>query len=201
MVKGAVKEMVKKSLRPDFLFCPKPETNAPDRFNEIRPAGFPELPAQVADMGFQRAFRAVRGILTDAVQQYGFCDDPAGILHQQFQNGKFRRREPDLFGADGSAVEVYVQGKFSEGQKRNFGKSGCAAQLYGNACQKLFGVKWFCNIVGGTLEEQIGLIVGVGLCAHNDYGDVLDLRQDFFSVKARKHQIQKHQIRPGSGEE
>lgn len=68
-VQKAVRKIVQKWSR----FRPQPEPDAPDRFNMVFASRVPQLAAQIADVGLERAFRAVRRVRADAVEQDGFC--------------------------------------------------------------------------------------------------------------------------------
>ena len=80
------KETVKKSVKISSSFFCQPKTNAPDGFDRILAASIPQLPAKVADVLLEGAFRAVLGVQADPVQHDRLGNDLPRILHQQLQD-------------------------------------------------------------------------------------------------------------------
>ena len=73
-VQKAVRKIVQKWSR----FRPQPEPDAPDRFNMVFASRVPQLAAQIADVGLERAFRAVGVALLKA-----FCILGEGYAHDK----------------------------------------------------------------------------------------------------------------------
>ena len=73
----------------------KAETDPPDGFNIVMAVHSPQFSPQIADMLFQRALRAIRGIQTDMLQQHGSGDNLSRMPEQEFQNRIFRAGKAD----------------------------------------------------------------------------------------------------------
>ena len=154
-VQKAVRKIVQKWSR----FRPQPEPDAPDRFNMVFASRVPQLAAQIADVGLERAFRAVRRVRADAVEQDGFCQHLSGILHQQLQDGVFRPGQRNRSTGGAYLVGGRVQRQTAAGIDRRQRRTGRLPQPNSYAGQQLLRVEGLREIIRRAAQQQSDLVL------------------------------------------
>ena len=133
-------------------------------------------------------------------------EDPAGMLHQEFQQPVLGRAEMQRAAVAGDAVRVLVHRQVVEGQHAAAGDAAGPPQQRADAGQQPVHGEGLGDVVVGAGVEGADAVLLLGPGGHHDDRQVAgrrpaaELAADLEARKLRQHPVQQHQVGLGLGD-